>query len=95
MGSWGISLAAYYASIPVYVVTPLLKVNPESAYSAVQIEIREANELWPDAPHDLKLFNPAFDFVNRQFVTGYLTEFGLIKPEDVIKTLRENYEWVF
>ncbi len=95
VGSWGIGLAAYYANIPVYVVTPLLKVNPASAYQAVKIEVREADELWPEAPAGLKLFNPAFDFINKEFVTGYLTEFGLVKAEDVVKTLRENYEWVF
>ncbi|MBI2356603.1 translation initiation factor eIF-2B [Candidatus Dojkabacteria bacterium] len=95
VGSWGIGLAAYYANIPVYVVTPLLKVNPESAYKAVEIEVRESDELWPEAPKGLKMFNPAFDFINKEFVTGFLTEFGLIKPEDVVKTLRENYGWVF
>lgn len=95
VGSWGIGLAAYYANIPVYVVTPLLKVNPESAFKSVEIEVRESDELWPEAPKGLQLFNPAFDFINKEFVTGFLTEFGLVKPEDVIKTLRENYGWVF
>lgn len=95
VGSWGLSLAAYYANVPTYVVTPLLKVNPESAFKATSIELRKAEELWPDAPEGLKLFNPAFDFVSRQFVTGYITEFGIIKPENIISVLREKYGWVF
>lgn len=95
VGSWGIGLAAYYANIPVYVVTPFLKVNAKSAYEPVKIESREAREVWEEAPEGLKMFNPAFDLITKQFVTGYLTEFGLIKPEDVAKTLREQYGWVF
>jgi ribose 1,5-bisphosphate isomerase len=95
VGSWGIGLAAYYANIPVYVVTPFLKVNAQTAYKPVEIEVREAAELWPEAPEGLKMFNPAFDLISRQFVTGFLTEFGLVKPEDVASTLRENYGWVF
>ncbi|HRI05427.1 MAG TPA: translation initiation factor eIF-2B [Candidatus Dojkabacteria bacterium] len=95
VGSWGIGLASYYANIPVYVVTPLLKVNPASAYQSVEIEVRESDELWPEAPKGLKMFNPAFDFINKQFVAGFLTEFGLVKPEDVVRVLRENYGWVF
>lgn len=95
IGSWGIALSAYFASKPVYVITSILKVNPETAHRPVEVEIREANELWPEAPEGLKMYNPAFEIINRQFITGYLTEFGLVKPEEIVKVLRENYGWVF
>jgi len=95
VGSWGIALSAYYANIPVYVVTPFLKINPESVYKPVDIEIRNGDEIWEDPPENLKFFNPAFDFVDHRFVTGYITELGIIKPEDILRVLRENYGWVF
>ena len=95
IGSWGIALASYYASKPIYVVTSILKVEPETAHKPVEIEIREDKELWPEAPEGLDMHNPAFELINKQFITGYLTEFGVIKPEDMVGVLREKYGWVF
>jgi translation initiation factor 2B subunit (eIF-2B alpha/beta/delta family) len=95
IGSWGIALAAYYANKPVYIITSILKVDPSTAYEPVKIEVREDKELWDNPPSGLKMYNPAFELINHEFITGYITEFGVIKPEDMIKTLRNNYEWVF
>lgn len=95
IGSWGIALAAYYASKPVYVITSILKVNPASAYEPVKIEMRESKELWENPPEGLKMFNPAFELINHEFITGYITEFGVLKPEEMVGKLRENYGWAF
>jgi ribose 1,5-bisphosphate isomerase len=95
IGSWGIALAAYYANKPVYVISTILKVDPSTAYEPVKIEERVDNELWDNPPAGLKMYNPAFELINKEFITGYITEFGVVKPEDMVKVLRENYEWVF
>jgi eIF-2B alpha/beta/delta-like uncharacterized protein len=95
VGSWGIALAGKYAKKPLYVITPLLKANPDTASQMPQIEKREPKEVWDDAPEGLKMYNPSFDLVNAEFITGYITEAGLLKPQDIAKTLRNNYEWVF
>lgn len=95
VGSFGIALAAYYASKPIYVVTSILKMDADTAYEPIEIEIREAKELWEDAPEGLKMFNPAFDLIPHQFITGFITEIGLIKPENMVSALREEYGWVF
>lgn len=94
IGSWGIAMAAYYAGKPLYVVTPLLKIDPDSFMETVKIEVRENSELWEDAPKGLHMYNPAFEIVDNILITGYLTEFGMILPDNVGKVTKEYYPWV-
>lgn len=95
IGSWGIANAAYFASKPIYVVSSILKVNVASVHEKTKIEMRESREIWPEAPLGLKIVNPAFDFIDGKLISGYLTELGLIKPEEIEKAIHENYEWLF
>jgi ribose 1,5-bisphosphate isomerase len=95
IGSWGIALASYFASKPVYIVTSILKVEVETAYRPVKIEYRESKEIWPGAPKNLKMVNPAFEIINREFIAGFITEAGVIKPEDIHKVISEKYRWLF
>ena len=88
-------MAAYYAGKPVYVVTPLLKVDPTSFLESVKIEVRESKELWEDAPKGLHMYNPAFEIVDSSLITGYLTEFGMVMPSNVESIVKENYSWIF
>ena len=94
IGSWGISMAAYYAGKPVYVVTPLLKIDANSFLESVKIEVRESKEIWEDAPKGLHIFNPAFEIVDNMLITGYLTEFGLILPTNIDEVVKEQYPWI-
>lgn len=95
IGSFGIALASYYAQKPLYVVTPLLKVNPLAKSENIEIEHRSKEEVWTDAPEGLKIYNPAFEIIPKRLITGYITEVGVVKPEDLITKLRETYPWVF
>lgn len=95
IGSWGIAIAAYYAGKPLYVVTPLLKVDPTSFFESVKIEVRESKELWEDAPKGLYMYNPAFEIVDKSLITGYLTEFGMVLPSNVGSLAKEHYSWIF
>lgn len=108
IGSWGIALASYFVSKPVYVVTPILKIEVETAYRPVKIEYRctvhdsqdptvckRSDEVWKGAPKGLKMVNPAFEIINREFITGYITELGIIKPEDIGKVIQQEFQWLF
>lgn len=95
IGSWGVGSAAYYAGKPLYVVTPLLKMDPTSFLDTVKIEVREDAELWEDPPKGLRMYNPAFEIVDNVLITGYLTEFGMVLPENIGRLARENYPWIF
>ncbi len=94
IGSWGMGVASHYAGKPFYVVTPLLKVDPNTFHNDVKIEVREDSELWKDAPRDLHMYNPAFEIVDSQLITGYICEFGIVKPSDVDKVVSEAYPWL-
>lgn len=94
IGSWGLGMAAHYADKPFYVVTPLLKIDPDSFIHNVEIEVREDSELWEDAPKGLHMYNPAFEIVDSTLITGYITEFGIIKPRDIDMVVKEKYPWL-
>ncbi|MGI5897859.1 MAG: translation initiation factor eIF-2B [Candidatus Dojkabacteria bacterium] len=94
IGSWGIAMAAHYAGIPLYVVTPLLKLDEESD-KTVKIEVRESKELWKDAPKGLVMYNPAFEIIDNMLIAGYVTEIGIIKPQDLERETELRYPWVF
>ncbi len=95
IGSWGIALASYFVSKPVYVVTPILKIEVETAYRPVEIEYRASKEIWKDAPKGLKMVNPSFEKINKEFITGYITELGIIKPEDIGRVIQQEFQWLF
>ncbi len=95
IGSWGIAMAAHYADKPVYVVTPLLKMDPYISASQIEIEVREDKELWNDAPKGLDMFNPAFEIVDKSLITGYVTEEGILEPKELEKVVKEKYTWLF
>jgi ribose 1,5-bisphosphate isomerase len=95
IGSWGIAMSAHYADKPVYVVTPLLKMDPHTSASEIEIEVREDDELWSDAPEGLDMFNPAFEIVDNSLITGFVTEEGILEPKELEDVTRMRYPWLF
>jgi len=95
IGSWGVALASYFSSTPIYVVTSILKMDLETEHTPPLIEMRNAKELWLDAPEKLKLINPAFEIVDSKLITGYITEDGVLKPDELIAKVKENYSWLY
>ena len=95
IGSFGIAETAYLSRIPLYVATQALKIDEDAKnLKAIRIEQREASEVWDKAPKGLKIYNPAFDVVPAKYITGYVTEFGVIRPEDLIKNIKKIYTWL-
>lgn len=88
VGSFAIALAARHSKIPVYVVGSLTKIDTENT---IKIEQRSGKELRSDAPKGLQILNYAFDMVPAKFITGIITEFGVIKPKDIKKAVKKNY----
>lgn len=94
IGSLNIALAAYTMSIPIYVVTPSLKLGVETLYSEAKIEERADAEVWQNAPGGIEILNPVFEKVPKEYITGYITEFGLIKPDEFADRILKEYEWL-
>jgi len=95
VGSFGLALVAFLNKIPVYVATQALKINEDAKnLRAIKIEERDAREIWDRAPKGLKIYNPAFDKVPADLITGYICEFGVVKPGELFKKIKESYPWL-
>ncbi|MFA5076658.1 MAG: translation initiation factor eIF-2B subunit [Patescibacteria group bacterium] len=91
IGSFNIALAAAANNVPVYIVAHLLKTDDDGI---VYIEKRADREIWPSAPKKLKILNFAFDLVPAHYITGLVTEFGILTPAEVKKVVKQNYPWL-
>lgn len=91
IGSFAIAMAAWHSKIPVYIVWSLTKVDTAGN---VKIEKRPGKEVRPDAPRGLDIINYAFDMIPAKFITGIITEYGIIQPKDIKKMVKKYYPWM-
>ena len=89
--SFAIWLSAWHSGIPLYIVWSLLKVDVEKK---IWIEERNGKELRHDAPEWLNIINYAFDMVPYKCITWIITEFGVIRPEKLMKEIQDHYPWM-
>ncbi|HCC67619.1 TPA: hypothetical protein DEP90_00150, partial [Patescibacteria group bacterium] len=61
----------------------------------IEIEVREDKELWVDAPDGLDMYNPAFEIVDAGLITGFITEYGILKHNEIGDLVRKEYPWLF
>ncbi|MCM8794252.1 MAG: S-methyl-5-thioribose-1-phosphate isomerase [Candidatus Omnitrophica bacterium] len=96
IGTYGLAVLAKAHGIPFYVAAPSPTFDFECPdESAIPIEERAqeevlevsgltragAEEAVRVAPHGTKAFNPAFDVTPAEWITGFVTEKGLIRPQ--------------
>lgn len=94
VGTHSIAVAAQKGADEFYVATTLLKLNAKKGSKLPEIEQRDVGEVWEEAPEGLKIINPAFDFISKDYVTGYITEVGVLESKDLVKKAREFYSWL-
>lgn len=95
IGSSLVALAAHEARVPFYVITELLKFDPQTIYGDYEtIEERPTTEVWPEAPKRLTIRNPAFDVTRRDYIHGIICEEGVISPHSILETIRRSYSWI-
>ncbi len=83
IGSGLVTRIAQQEKIPVYIVADSWKFTKNK----IPIEHRKLNEIWNNAPKNIKIKNPAFEFVPKKFITGIITEYGLMKYNDFVKEI--------
>ena len=84
------------ARIPAYSCTNSWKFDPETIYGFEEkIEERDPKEVWENPPEGVKIFNPAFEIVAPDIITGVITEIGIFKPETLVLEVQKNYPWMF
>ncbi len=89
IGTSGVAILAKYYHIPFYVCAPFstMDLNTETGKD-IPIEMRDGEEirsLWyqkPMVPAAARTLNPAFDITPHELVTAFITEKGVLQPED-------------
>jgi len=85
IGSGLISEIAHNHDVPFYIIADSWKFTKKK----VPIENRGLNEVWNKAPKEIKIKNPAFEFVPKKYITGIITEFGLMSYDRFIRKMNQ------
>jgi ribose 1,5-bisphosphate isomerase len=84
VGSEVVARIAREEKIPFYIVADSWKFTKKD----MPIEQRKLNEVWDEAPKNIKLKNPAFEFINEKYISGIVTEFGIMKYNRFVKEMK-------
>ena len=84
IGSGIIARISKDEKIPVYIVADSWKFTKKK----IQIEQRNLNEVWDEAPKNIKIKNPAFEFVEKKDISGIVSELGVMKYLDFVKKMK-------
>lgn len=87
IGTSGVAILAKHYGIPFYVLGPTSTIDMSiKKGDDIVIEQRppeEVTDMWYKqrmAPHGVKVYNPAFDVVEQDLITGIVTEYGIARP---------------
>ena len=72
IGSELIAKIAKQNKIPVYIIADSWKYSK----TKIPLEQRNLNEIWDNAPKNIKIKNPAFEFVDKKYIKKIITERG-------------------
>jgi eIF-2B alpha/beta/delta-like uncharacterized protein len=86
IGSEMIAILAKKYKIPFYVVADSWKFSKIK----IPIENRKLNEVWDRAPKNIKIKNPAFEFVPKEYIKGIVSEYGTLSYKRFLKKVSKN-----
>jgi ribose 1,5-bisphosphate isomerase len=93
IGTHLLAATARDCKVPFYACAETYKFLPASKIGRrVEIEKRSSREVVANAeiPGGVEIFNPVFDRVPPELVTGIVTEVGVVVPKDAVKIIREH-----
>lgn len=96
IGTYPLAVVAKENDIPFYVAIPLSTIDKNIDHGDdIEIEEREGEEITSFngsqiAPKKTEAYNPAFDITPNKYITGFVTEKGIIEPP-----FDENFEKLF
>ncbi len=95
IGTAALAEFANKSRIPVYCCTNTWKFNPETIKGFDEtIELRDPKEVWPEAPKNVSIYNPAFEIISPDIITGCITEIGIFKAESIVSRIAVVYPWL-
>jgi len=79
IGTYGLAVLAAHHKIPFYVCAPTSTIDPRTpSGDRIPIERRDSSEVMH--PAGAGVLNPAFDVTPAEYVTGWVTDRGLLSP---------------
>jgi len=81
IGSEVIATIAKQQKIPVYIVADSWKFTDKE----LKIEQRSLNEIWDKAPKNIKLKNPAFEFIDKKYIKAIVSELGVLSYKEFLE----------
>jgi ribose 1,5-bisphosphate isomerase len=86
IGSEVITNIAKDNKIPVYIIADSWKYSSKK----IPLENRKLNEIWDKAPKNIRIKNPAFEFVPKKYITKIISEFGVLSYEKFLRKVKNN-----
>jgi methylthioribose-1-phosphate isomerase len=74
-------IATKYFKIPVYCCSHSWKFSSGN----IEIEQRPAKEVWPNAPKNVIVHNPAFEIAEAKHIKGIVSELGILSFNQFVK----------
>jgi len=97
IGTLSVAVNARYFGVPFYVCAPFSSIDINCPNGAkIPIEQRAGSEistLWyekPQAPAEVKIYNPAFDVTPSELITAFITERGVFSPNQLRELLAKG-----
>jgi len=87
VGSRTIAELAKKNKIPVFIVADSWKFSKNN----LPIEQRKINEVWDKAPKNIKIKNPAFEFVPKKYLTAIVSEFGVLSYQKTLSVFCRGF----
>lgn len=84
IGSEVVAQIANNNKIPVYIIADSWKYTNKK----MPLENRSLNEIWNLAPKQIKIQNPAFEFIPKKHITKIITELGILSYNEFLKRAR-------
>lgn len=96
IGSGLVCEVAKHYDIPVFICAHSFKINALSIIGKEdEIENRAASEVWPKAPKNVKVENPAFEKIEPEHITAIISELGVQGLPSFIEEAKQRYPWMF
>jgi len=85
VGSGMISEIAHDEKIPVYIIADSWKY----AHKSIKLEQRNFKEIWNSQKNKIHMKNPAFEAIPKKYISGIISEFGLMSYESFLKRVKK------
>jgi translation initiation factor 2B subunit (eIF-2B alpha/beta/delta family) len=83
IGSEVVARIAKEEKIPVYIVADSWKFTKKP----IPYEQRSLNEVWDKAPKNIKIKNPAFEFLDKKYITKIISELGILSYDEFVRRM--------